>query len=138
MVNEYTETMHHVLFYGAKLVRRSEVFVYFRPTGECSNRLLKIPKNTEKPIPTSNTDTDPLLVGADYIFGAISDWTLSTLQLTVEKEYVSVQMVHILNTFCEHTAASHLHFYRALHCMQGGLVSRKLSVCLSVCQTRAL
>ena len=43
--------------------------------------------------------------------------TLSTLQLTSEdiiSRHVSVQMVDILNTFCEQTHANNLHFHVCL------------------------
>ena len=46
-------------------------------------------------------------------YGPISDRTLLTLQLTSEESvsrHVSVQMVDILNTFCEQTLANNLHF----------------------------
>ena len=45
-------------------------------------------------------------VQADYVFGPISDRTLSTLQLTSGESvsrHVSVQMVDILNPLCEQT-----------------------------------
>jgi len=46
-------------------------------------------------------------------YGPISDRSLLTLQLTSEESvsrHVSVQMVNILNTFCERTLANKLHF----------------------------
>ena len=52
-------------------------------------------------------------VQADYIFGPISDRTLSTLQLTSAESvfrHVSVQMVDIWNTVREQTLANNLHF----------------------------
>jgi len=53
-------------------------------------------------------------VQGDYILGAISYRILSTLQLTsgesISSRHVSVQMVDILNTFCEQTLANNLHF----------------------------
>jgi len=47
-------------------------------------------------------------------YGPISDRPLLILQLTSEESVsrqVSVQMVNILNTFCEQTLASNLHFH---------------------------
>jgi len=47
-------------------------------------------------------------------YGPISDRPLLTLQLTSEESvsrHVSVQMVNILNTFCEQTLANNLHFH---------------------------
>jgi len=47
------------------------------------------------------------------LYGPISDKLLMTLQLTSEESvsrHVSVQMVDILNTFCEQTLANSLHF----------------------------
>ena len=46
-------------------------------------------------------------------YGPISDRSLLTLQLTSEESvsrHVSVQMVNILNTFCEQSLANSLHF----------------------------
>jgi len=46
-------------------------------------------------------------------YGPISDRSLLTLQLTSEESisrHVSVQMVDILNTFCEQTLGNNLHF----------------------------
>jgi len=48
-------------------------------------------------------------------YGPISDRSLLTLQSTSEESvsrHVSVQMVNILNTFCEQTLANNLHFSR--------------------------
>jgi len=45
--------------------------------------------------------------------GPISDWTLSTLLLASGESisrHVSVQMVDILNTFCEQTRANNWYF----------------------------
>ena len=47
-------------------------------------------------------------------FGPISDRSLLTLQLTSEESvsiHVSVQMVDILNTFCEQTLGNNLIFH---------------------------
>jgi len=47
-------------------------------------------------------------------YGPISDMLLLTLQLTSEENvsrHVSVQMLDILNTFCEQTLANNLHFH---------------------------
>jgi len=52
-------------------------------------------------------------VQAHYIFGRISNRTLSTLQLTSGENvsrYVSLQMMDILNVFCEQTPTNNLHF----------------------------
>jgi len=46
-------------------------------------------------------------------YGLISDRSLLTLQLTSEESvsrHVSMQMVDMLNTFCEQTLANNLHF----------------------------
>ena len=50
-------------------------------------------------------------------YGPISDKLLLTLQLTSEESvsrHVSVQIVDILNTFCEQTLANNLHFHAFL------------------------
>jgi len=50
-------------------------------------------------------------------YGPISKRSLLTLQLTSEEgvsRHVSVQMVDILNTFCEQTLANDLHFHVVL------------------------